>query len=83
MTYLSFNIELSSTIDANKTLVSNIGRAIIKKLAVKFEGNEIMSVDDFDMLHATEIYGRQSQKREMLSNKESSLLTGAWKTALN
>ena len=27
---LSFNIELSSTVDANRTLVSNIGRAIIK-----------------------------------------------------
>ena len=31
------------------TLVSNIGRVIIKKLAVKFEGNEILSVDDFDI----------------------------------
>ena len=49
MANLSFNIELTSTIDANRTLVSNIGRAIIKKLAVKFEGNKIMSVDDFDM----------------------------------
>ena len=47
---LSFNIELTSTADANRKLVSNIGRAIIKKLAVKFEGNEIMNVDDFDML---------------------------------
>ena len=47
---LSFNIELTSAIDANRTLVSNIGRAIVKKLAVKFEGNEIMSVDDFDVL---------------------------------
>ena len=28
-------------------LVSNIGRA--KKSAVKFEGNEILSVDDFDI----------------------------------
>ena len=37
---LSFNIELSSTADPNRTLVSNIGRAIVKKLAVKFEGNE-------------------------------------------
>ena len=46
---LSFNIELTSTVDANRTLVSNIGRAIIKKLAVKFEGNEIMSVDDYDI----------------------------------
>ena len=46
---LSFNIELTSAVDVNRTLVSNIGRAIIKKLAVKFEGNEIMSVDDFDV----------------------------------
>ena len=29
--------------------MSNIGRAIIKKLAVKFEGNEILSIDDFDI----------------------------------
>ena len=46
---LSFNIELSAAADAKKMLVSNIGRAIIKKLAVKFEGNEILSVDDFDI----------------------------------
>ena len=49
MANLSFNIELTSAIDANRTLVSNIGRAIIKMLAVKFEGNEIMSVDDYDL----------------------------------
>ena len=30
-------------------LVSKIGRAIVKKLAVKFEGNEIMSVDNYDI----------------------------------
>ena len=29
--------------------MSNIGRAIIKKLAVKFEGKEILSLDDFDI----------------------------------
>ena len=46
---LSFNIELTSTVDPNRTLVSNIGSAIIKKLAVKIEGNEILSVDDFDI----------------------------------
>ena len=46
---LSFNTELSFTADANRTLVSNIGRAIMKKLAVKFEGNEIMSIDDYDI----------------------------------
>ena len=50
MANLSFNIELTSAVDLNRTLVSNIGRAIVKKLAVKFEGNEIMSMDDFDVL---------------------------------
>ena len=30
--------------------MSNIGRATINKVAVKFEGNEIMSIDDFDIL---------------------------------
>ena len=49
MANLSFNIELTSTADSNRTLVSNIGRAIIKKLAVKFEGNEILSIDNYDV----------------------------------
>ena len=44
---LSFNTELSSTADTKRMIVSNIGRAIVKKLAVKFEGNEILSIDDF------------------------------------
>ena len=46
---LSFNIELSFTADPYRTLVSNIGRTIIKKLAVKFERNDILSVDTYDM----------------------------------
>ena len=49
MANLSFNIELNCTADPKRTLVSNIGRAIVKKLAVKFEGNEILSIDDFDI----------------------------------
>ena len=49
MANLSFNIELSSTADPKSTLVSNIGREILKKSAVKFEGNEILGVDDFNV----------------------------------
>ena len=49
MANLSFNIKLSSKADPNRKLVSNIGRAIVKKLAVKFERNEILSVDDSDL----------------------------------
>ena len=46
---LSFNIKLDSTADKNRTLVSNIGWAIVRKLAVKFEENEILSIDDYDI----------------------------------
>ena len=64
---LSFNIELTSTVDANRTLVSNIGRAIIKKLAVKFERNEIMSVDDYDVLACyRDLWKTKSEKRNAI-----------------
>ena len=64
---LSFNIELSSTLEANRTLVSNIGRAIIKKLAVKFEGNEIMSIDDYDIFGCyQDLWKTKSEKRNAI-----------------
>ena len=46
---LSFNIELTSTANPKRKLVSNIGRAIVQKLTVKFEGIEILCIDDFDI----------------------------------
>ena len=35
--------------DVNRTLVGNLGRNIIRKLVVKLEGNEIVSIDDYYM----------------------------------
>ena len=67
MANLSFNIELTSNIDANRTLVSNIGRAIVKKLAVKFERNEIMSVDDYDVFACyRDLWKTKSEKRNAI-----------------
>ena len=67
MANLSFNIELSSTIDANRTSVNNIGRAIIKKLAIKFEGNEIMSIDEFDVFACyRDLWKTKSEKRNAI-----------------
>ena len=64
---LSFNTELTSTVDANKTLVSNIGRAIVKKLAVKYEGNEIMSIDDYDLFTCyRDLWKTKSEKRNTI-----------------
>ena len=48
-TKLTFNISLVGT-DPNRTLVKNLGRNIIRKLVVKLEGNEIISIDDYDVL---------------------------------
>ena len=45
-TKLTFNISLAGT-DVNRTLVGNLGRNIIRKLVVKLEGNEIISIDDY------------------------------------
>ena len=38
--------------DVNRTLVGNLGRNIIRKLIVKLEGNEIISIDDYDILYS-------------------------------
>ena len=67
MANLSFSIELTSTTDLNRTLVSNIGRAIIKKLAVKFEGNEILSIDNYDVFPCyRDLWKTKSEKRNAI-----------------
>ena len=50
-TKLTFNISLVGT-DVNRTLVGNLGRNTIRKLIVKLEGNEIISIDDYDVLYS-------------------------------
>ena len=49
-TKLTFNITLAGT-DVNRTLVENLGRNIIRKLVVKLEGNEITSIDHYNVLY--------------------------------
>ena len=61
---LSFNIGLSSAADLKRTLVINIGRAIIKKLAVKFQGTEILSIDDYDIFKCYRDLWKTVRKRE-------------------
>ena len=47
--------------------MSNIGRAIIKKLAVKFERNEILSIDDFDIFACyQDLWKTKSEKRNAI-----------------
>ena len=50
-TKLTFNISLAGT-NVNRTLVENLGRNIIRKLVVKLEGNEIISIDNYHILYS-------------------------------
>ena len=50
-TKLTFNISLAGT-DVNRTLVGKLGRNIVRKLFVKLEVNEIVSIDDYDILYS-------------------------------
>jgi hypothetical protein len=48
---IAFNIALTSgtgTVDDNRTIVNNLGRAIVKKISIKLEGNEVYCLDDAD-----------------------------------
>ena len=50
-TKLTFNISLVGT-EVNRTSVGNLGKNIIRKLVVKLESNEIISIDDYDILYS-------------------------------
>ena len=47
---LAFRMTLNSK-DANRTVVQNLGRAIVEKTVIKISGNEVMSVDDSDVFN--------------------------------
>ena len=63
--------------------MSNIGRAIVKKLAVKFKGNEIMSIDDFNVFACyRDLWKTKSEKRNAI--RQGIISTdGCTETALN
>ena len=45
---LSFEIELESD-DVNRTIVNNLGRAIVEEIVIKLEGREIQSIRSSDI----------------------------------
>ena len=59
---LAFTISLTST-DANRTVVQNLGRAVVKKTTIKISGNEVMSIDDSDVYGCYNDLWKTSQER--------------------
>ena len=62
---LAFTIALDGE-DANRIVVQNLGRAILKKLAIKISGNKVISIDDSMSSTVTLISGRQPQRGQMV-----------------
>ena len=61
-TKLTVNIALAGT-DVNRTLVKNLGRNIIRKLVVKLDGNEIISIDDYVLFSYIDSWKTATERR--------------------
>ena len=64
---LSFNVNLNSSggnADANRTIVNNLGRAIVYKIVVKLEGKEIYTLDNADIFLCFQDLWKTSKERE-------------------
>lgn len=59
---LAFTISLTST-DANRSVVQNLGRAVVKKTTIKISGKEVMSIDDSDVYHCYGDLWKTTQER--------------------
>ena len=59
---LAFTVSLTST-NANRTIVKNVGRAVVKKTTIKISGNEVLSIDDSDVLHCYQDLWKTAQER--------------------
>jgi len=46
---IAFNIVSDGGEDDNRTVVNNLGRAIVKKISEKLKGNEVLCLDDADI----------------------------------
>ena len=65
-TRLAFTITLTST-DDERTVVQNLGRAIVKKTTIRISGNEIMSVDDSDVFYCySDLWKTHRERRSMV-----------------
>jgi hypothetical protein len=60
---LAFNIELTGT-DANKTIVQNIGRAIVQRITIRIAGNPIQTIEDADIYYCYEDLWKTSYERK-------------------
>ena len=65
---LSFRITLESDTDANRTIVNNLGRAIITKIVIRLDGREIQSIDDADVFYCySDLWLTDNERSDMVA----------------
>ena len=65
---LSFRITLESDTDANRTIVNNLGRAIISKIVIRLDGREIQSIDDADVFYCySDLWLTDNERSDMVA----------------
>ena len=62
-TRLAFTISINST-DTKRTIVQNLGCAIISKIVIRIAGNEVLSIDDADIYNCYVDLWKTKQERE-------------------
>ena len=66
---LSFKIDLTlegGSADANRTVVNNLGRAIVSRIEVKLEGQTIFDLGDADIFLCYQDLWKTTQERKKL-----------------
>ena len=61
---LSFKITLNSDNDVNRTIVNNLGRAIVSKLEVKLEGQSVYTLNNSDIFHCYQDLWKTKNERD-------------------
>ena len=65
-TLLTFDLTVNSTDDANATIYPNVGRNIIKKLTIKISGNEVMTINDYNIFYCyTDLWKTKYERDNM------------------
>lgn len=65
---LTFKITLDSDSDPNRTIVKNLGKAIIKRLVIKLDGREVQSIDDAGVLFCyTDLWLSKNEREDMVA----------------
>ena len=92
--FISFALNLKGKKDEARTIVPNIGRKIIKTFKIYFEGNEVLSINNYDEIKtyldfwlakkdkARRVFqGNRRRRRSEIASKQQRSNGGCWENS--